>query len=115
MLSRWLSLTSSSPGRHCTLPSRSVGRKADRRFTGYREAVRRLRAIAQEADAGRTASLLALFRGLPALLPSLSQAGVDFAAAARAGAAEAAGPGPRGAGKGGRAPGPRARPEKGPP
>jgi len=58
---------------------------------GYREAVRRLRAIAQEADAGRTASLLALFRGLPALLPSLSQAGVDFAAAARAVSAEAAG------------------------
>ena len=60
---------------------------------GYREAVRRLRAIAQEADAGRTASLLALFQGLPALLPSLSQAGVDFAAAALAVSAEAAGSG----------------------
>jgi hypothetical protein len=60
---------------------------------GYREAVRRLRAIAQEADAGRTASLLALFQGLPALLPSLSQAGVDCAAAALAVSAEAAGSG----------------------
>jgi hypothetical protein len=50
---------------------------------GYREAVRRLHEIERDAAMGGTAQLPALFRGLSAFLPSGSQAGIHFAAAAQ--------------------------------
>lgn len=49
---------------------------------GYREAVRRLYEIEQDAIVGGTAQLPALFRGLSDLLPSRTQAGREFAAVA---------------------------------